>query len=83
MNASPNRAVPKAQSCEARATRGHRPQNIPNRNAVALTEFVLHMQQKVVMGQVRLNVRSCRLASRSTSTRRRSLRTATNACCPK
>ena len=35
------------------------------------------------LDQARLNVRSCRLASRSTSTRRRSLRTATNACCPK
>ena len=61
----------------------HRPQNIPNRNVVALTEFLLHMQQKVVMDQAWWNVRSCRLTSRSTSTRRRSLRTATNACCPK
>jgi len=26
------------------ASLGHRPQNIPNRNAVALTEFMLHMQ---------------------------------------
>ena len=65
------------QGCEARATLGHRPQNIPNRIAVMFTEFMLHMQQKVVMGQARpapalsgLNVRSCRLASRSTSTRR-------------
>jgi hypothetical protein len=43
----------------------------------ALTDFMLHMQQKVVMGQARWNVRSCRLASRSTSTRRR------HACCPR
>ncbi len=52
-------------------------ENIPKRNVVALTEFMLHMQQKIVMGQARWNVRSCRLASRSTSTRRR------HACCPK
>ena len=68
---------------EARATLDHRPQNIPNRNAAALTECMLHMQQKVVMRQARLNVRSCRLASGSTSTHRQSLRTATKACCPR
>ena len=44
-------AAAQAQGCEARATLGHRPQNIPNRNVVALTEFMLHMQPKVVMGQ--------------------------------
>ena len=31
---------------------------IPKRNAVALTESMLHVQQKVVMGQARWNVRS-------------------------
>jgi|GEM_PF-769974 len=43
---------------------------------------MLHLQQKVVMGQAWWNVRSCRLASRSTSTRRRSLRTATMPVAP-
>ena len=30
---------PKAQGCEGRATLGHRPTNIPNRNAVAANSF--------------------------------------------
>ena len=47
------------------------PQNTPAHRGVALTEFMLHMQQKVVRGQAGLSARSCRPASWSTSTRRR------------
>ena len=32
-------SVPKPKGCEGRATRGHRPTNIPNRNAVAANSF--------------------------------------------
>ena len=42
--------------------------------AVALDNLLLHMQQKVILSHGRLNVRSCRLASRSTSTRQESQR---------
>ena len=55
-----------------------------NRSTIAMTNFMLHMQQKVVLSHARpapvfsgLNVRSCRPASRSTSTRPR------HACCPR
>ena len=39
--------------------------------ARAHDELLLHMQQSFAQGYAGLNVRSCRLASRSTSTRRR------------
>src|SRR5216117_3526224 len=35
----PTRFRPRAQGCEARATLGHRPRNIPNRNAVEAHPF--------------------------------------------
>jgi hypothetical protein len=43
----------------------------------ARDELLLHMQQRFAQGYSGLNVRSCRLASRSTSTRRRPLQAAT------
>jgi hypothetical protein len=55
----------------------HHPPNTPNRNAITSDNLLLHLQQKVVLGQWRLNVRNCRPASRSTFTRRR------HACCPR
>jgi hypothetical protein len=43
----------------------------------ARDKLLLHMQQKFAQYYWGLNVRSCRLASRSTSTRRR------HTCCPR
>ena len=69
---------------------GYSPSAPTNRSTIAMTNLLLHMQQKFVVRHARpapvfwgLNVRSCRPASRNTSTRRRSLRTATIACCPR
>lgn len=45
--------------------------NIPKRNLDALTNFILHLQQQVVLRHVRLNVRIWRPVSQSTSSRRR------------
>jgi len=62
--------------------RAFSPSTSAARNAVAAhpfpsahDELLLHMQQSFAQGYSGLNVRSCRLASRSTSTRRR------HACC--
>ncbi len=62
-------------------------------STITATNLLLHMQQKVVLRHARpapifsgLNPAlrdCCRPASRSSSTRRRSLRTAINACCPR
>ena len=39
IESAPTGLRPKAQGCEARATLGHRPQNLPNRNAVVTHPF--------------------------------------------
>ena len=77
-------SVPEPQDCEARATPGSpsakppQPQRgcAPSIPARAHDELLLHMQQSFAQGYSGFNVRSCRPASRSTSTRRR------HACCP-
>lgn len=75
---APTGLCPKAQGCEAsafaalrrdrRATLGHRPQNISNRNAVAAFNLLLHLQQKIdgplARAQTSAGVRRCGAASR-------------------
>ncbi len=75
-SSGPTRLRSKAQNARHELPWGIVRKTFPAQRTLRLTVFMLPMQQKVVMGQARWNVRSCRLASRSTSTRRRSLRTA-------